>query len=214
MPIKEFISEVANETGLSEPYVYNVLNRSQTPTWRLAKRLALVTATDVELWLEGNQEELEETLFNVRGMITELAFATSLSVSFISQIINRKRSPGWETAKKLAEATGTKPVLWLEGTAGEVEAALAFFKARQRSKSAGTAESAEDGKTRGLITRLAQLTGLSVSFVGQVVNRKKNPSWKTAKLLSRVTGTEPILWLEGSTGEIEAALANYMMRAA
>jgi len=201
-------------TGLSDSYVIQLIRRQKNPSWRVAKKLALVTATDVELWLEGSPDELEETLFTVRGMITELAFATGLSVSFISQIVNRKRSPSWETAKRLAQATGTEPVLWLEGSAGEVEAALAFFKARKRSHSAGLAWNDDAGKNRGIVTRLAQLTGLSISFVGQIIGRKKNPSWKTAKLLAQVTGTEPVLWLEGSTEEIEIALADYMRRAA
>jgi len=37
-----------------------------------------------------------------------------ISDGFLSQILSGKRRPGWSTAKRLAEATRTKPDFWLD----------------------------------------------------------------------------------------------------
>ncbi len=36
--------------------------------------------------------------------------------------MNGKARPSWPTAKRLAEVTGTDPVIWLEGTPEELQA--------------------------------------------------------------------------------------------
>ena len=55
-------------------------------------------------------------------------------------------------------------------------------------------------------TSIAQQVGVSSVFVNYLVNTKKRPNWQMAKKLAKVTNTEPILWLEGSSEEIKAAL--------
>jgi transcriptional regulator with XRE-family HTH domain len=57
---------------------------------------------------------------------TEIAKRAKVSDAFISLILNGKKRPSWPTAKRLAEATGTNPVLWLEGTAAEMKAVLKY----------------------------------------------------------------------------------------
>lgn len=54
----------------------------------------------------------------------ELAAKVKVSQSMISFILAGKRRPSWKKAKKIAEATGTNPVLWLEGSPEEMKAAL------------------------------------------------------------------------------------------
>jgi len=50
-----------------------------------------------------------------RGTIKIISEKSKVSAPFVSQILSGKRSPRWPKAKKLAEATGTTPDLWMEG---------------------------------------------------------------------------------------------------
>jgi len=58
--------------------------------------------------------------------LTQAKIARSIQVSeaFLSQLANGLRRPSWTTAKKLAEVTGTNPILWLEGTPEAIKQAL------------------------------------------------------------------------------------------
>ena len=49
-----------------------------------------------------------------RGKQTRFADMVQISDGFLSQILSGKRRPGWATAKRLAEATRTKPDFWLD----------------------------------------------------------------------------------------------------
>ena len=53
-----------------------------------------------------------------------LASKVGLSESHISQILGGTRRPSWKKAKKLAEATGTTPELWLDGKPAEIRRAI------------------------------------------------------------------------------------------
>ena len=53
---------------------------------------------------------------------------------------------------------------------------------------------------------IAKKMGVSPAYINYLVNTRKRPPWKTAKKLASVTNTDPILWLEGSSDEIKAAL--------
>jgi transcriptional regulator with XRE-family HTH domain len=53
---------------------------------------------------------------------------------------------------------------------------------------------------------IAQKAGISKSYICQIFNGDRRPSWKTAKLLASATGTPPILWLEGTPSEIRTAI--------
>ncbi|MCP3941675.1 MAG: helix-turn-helix transcriptional regulator [Desulfobacteraceae bacterium] len=54
--------------------------------------------------------------------------------------------------------------------------------------------------------QIAKNAGITGGFLSEILAKKKNPSYKTAKKLAAVTNTDPILWLEGSSKEIRAAL--------
>jgi len=53
---------------------------------------------------------------------------------------------------------------------------------------------------------IANETGMSRSYICELVSTKKRPSYKTAKKLFRKTGVLPLVWLEGSSEEIRSAL--------
>ena len=53
---------------------------------------------------------------------------------------------------------------------------------------------------------IAKQMGVSPAYINYLVNTKKRPPWKAAKKLASITNTDPILWLEGSSKEIRAAL--------
>ena len=55
-------------------------------------------------------------------------------------------------------------------------------------------------------TEIANQVGVSVTYIHYLVNTKKRPNWKRAKQIAEVTGTDPVLWLEGSSEEIRQAL--------
>lgn len=56
--------------------------------------------------------------------ITKLAAQIGISQGFLSNILIGRRRPHYKTAKNLAAATNTEPVLWLEGSPEEIKKAL------------------------------------------------------------------------------------------
>jgi transcriptional regulator with XRE-family HTH domain len=61
---------------------------------------------------------------NTKINCTELAKKAGISKAMVSQIFLGKKKAGWKSAKRLAAATGTDPVLWLEGTPNEIKQAI------------------------------------------------------------------------------------------
>ena len=55
----------------------------------------------------------------------------------------------------------------------------------------------------------AEKTGLSRSYICEVLNKKRRPSWDVAKCLANETGTSPMLWMEGTVDDIKNALSFY-----
>ena len=47
-----------------------------------------------------------------------------ISGSYLSEILNGKRRPTWQMAKRLATGTGTTPELWLDGKPAEIRRAI------------------------------------------------------------------------------------------
>ena len=45
---------------------------------------------------------------------TEIAKKAGITDGFLSQILTGIRTPSWETAKKLHQATGIRPEFWME----------------------------------------------------------------------------------------------------
>ena len=56
--------------------------------------------------------------------ITKRALEAGISQGFLSNILCGRRRPHYKTAKKLAAATNTDPILWLEGTPEEIRQAI------------------------------------------------------------------------------------------
>ena len=55
---------------------------------------------------------------------TEIAKAAKTTQPAISNILSGRRRPSWKLAKRLAKATCTKPVIWLEGSPDEIRKAM------------------------------------------------------------------------------------------
>ena len=49
-----------------------------------------------------------------------IAEMIEISTPFLNQIISGIRRPSWKVAKRLAQATDTKPELWLDGSPVEI----------------------------------------------------------------------------------------------
>jgi transcriptional regulator with XRE-family HTH domain len=55
---------------------------------------------------------------------SQISKMSGISPGFLSDILNKGKRPSWSTAKRLAAATNTDPVLWLEGSPNEIKKAL------------------------------------------------------------------------------------------
>ena len=55
-------------------------------------------------------------------------------------------------------------------------------------------------------TEIAKSVGITQGHLSNILSKRKTTSWKTAKKLAKTTNTDPILWLEGSSQDIKAAL--------
>ena len=54
--------------------------------------------------------------------------------------------------------------------------------------------------------KIARQAGISRSFLSLVLSGKRRPSWTKAKVLSKVTGTRPELWLDGTPQQMKRAI--------
>ena len=53
---------------------------------------------------------------------------------------------------------------------------------------------------------LAKKVGVCQGMISKYADGSRRPTWGHAKVLAKVTGTTPELWLEGSPGEIRNVL--------
>lgn len=58
------------------------------------------------------------------GIVTKLAKAAGITHGYLSNILAGRKRPMYPVAKKLAAASGTDPVVWLEGTPEEIRLAI------------------------------------------------------------------------------------------
>lgn len=58
----------------------------------------------------------------------DLALKIGISDAYLSQILHGHRHVSAATAKKLAEVTGTSPLLWLYGSLDEIKSAITQFQ--------------------------------------------------------------------------------------
>ncbi len=54
--------QLAENAGISAAMLSLILKGERRPSWKAAKRLAEVTDTKPELWLDGTPEQIKETL--------------------------------------------------------------------------------------------------------------------------------------------------------
>ena len=66
---------------------------------------------------------------------TELAKKIGCDPSYISHIVNGRRNPSWQLAKKIAKALKTLPEFWLNGESSPEERRKALESHRQQSPS-------------------------------------------------------------------------------
>lgn len=60
----------------------------------------------------------------------------------------------------------------------------------------------------GIQKQIAEKAGITPAFLNAIIKQGARPAWKTAKRLATVTGTNPILWVEGSPQQIIDAIEN------
>ncbi|MBU2051547.1 MAG: hypothetical protein KKH61_21565 [Gammaproteobacteria bacterium] len=64
-----------------------------------------------------------------RGNIARVASLTGFTASYISMIASGKKKVAvWQTAKKLSDATGAHPEVFLEGTVEQIKLAILGLK--------------------------------------------------------------------------------------
>ena len=65
---------------------------------------------------------------------TQTFIAQQIGVSsvYVNYLVNCKKRPNWQTAKKLAEVTKTNPILWLEGTPTQIKQAISQLKSETK----------------------------------------------------------------------------------
>ncbi len=56
---------IAKKTGLSESFISRLLSEKNNsrPSFKSAKKLAIVTNTNPILWLEGDKKEIKQAIF-------------------------------------------------------------------------------------------------------------------------------------------------------
>jgi hypothetical protein len=56
---------ISKEADISGPFVSQIINGHRRPSWRTAKKLAMVTSTKPELWLDGSPDEIKNALLRM-----------------------------------------------------------------------------------------------------------------------------------------------------
>jgi transcriptional regulator with XRE-family HTH domain len=58
-------NEIAIKAGIAQPSLSNILMGRRRPSWNIAKRLAMVTGSTPDIWMDGNTEILRQIISNV-----------------------------------------------------------------------------------------------------------------------------------------------------
>lgn len=120
---------------------------------------------------------------------SQLAKLAGVSSAALYNILSGKFRPLWSTAKRLASATGTNPILWMEAPLDEIKSAIGYLDYGQSSLCSSNLE-------HGIQKKIAQAVGISQPHIHGILNGKR-PSWTVAKRLSSVvTGSTPAQWME------------------
>jgi len=92
---------------ISHTTVSKIINGHRWPDVKMAEENDRVPLIPKRIWLY------------------DLANEVKISSPFLSMILNDKANPSWVTAKRLAQATDSRPDQWMDGTASERKA-MAF----------------------------------------------------------------------------------------
>jgi transcriptional regulator with XRE-family HTH domain len=55
----------------------------------------------------------------------DVARELGIGEAYLSEMLNGKRRPSWEVAKRCALKTGSSPLVWMEGTGDDIRNLLA-----------------------------------------------------------------------------------------
>jgi transcriptional regulator with XRE-family HTH domain len=58
-------------------------------------------------------------------------------------------------------------------------------------------------------SKIAETIGISKQALSNIVNGHRRPSWGTAKRIAVVTGTDPVLLMDGTPCEIKKAIDHF-----
>ncbi|MDR1397678.1 MAG: helix-turn-helix domain-containing protein [Desulfarculales bacterium] len=58
-------------------------------------------------------------------------------------------------------------------------------------------------------TELAKRINITQQYISRIMNGTRRPSWEKAKLLAKITGTNPELWLEGGANDRKLAFQHW-----
>lgn len=62
---KIFQIEIVKEAGIAQSTLSNILNGRRRPSWGIAKRLASVTGSTPDIWMEGQTDVLRQIIENI-----------------------------------------------------------------------------------------------------------------------------------------------------
>jgi len=60
--MKKTITKIAEESGVTQGFLSNVLAGRRRPHYKKAKIIARVTGTTVDLWMEGSPEQMQAAI--------------------------------------------------------------------------------------------------------------------------------------------------------
>lgn len=58
-------TKIAAKAGITQQMVSTILSGKARPSWKTAKKLAAVTSTSPELWLDGKPDDIRATISNI-----------------------------------------------------------------------------------------------------------------------------------------------------
>jgi transcriptional regulator with XRE-family HTH domain len=54
--------EIAKRVGVTQGYISQIVNGLRQPPWDIAKSIASITKTNVDLWYDGSEQEKREAI--------------------------------------------------------------------------------------------------------------------------------------------------------
>lgn len=64
--------QIAKQAGISAPMFCEIINGKARPSWGTAKRIASVTGTTPDIWMEGQTDVLRQIINNIPEATNDL----------------------------------------------------------------------------------------------------------------------------------------------